>query len=292
MSTLQRSLAALLALAATGLQAGIADLAPSYNVKLVQGEYRFDNSKTDYAALKWKSTVAAGKYYLLEFRASAEKNGELTVDLRGFPEKSSDLYGKYTVSPGIELYRIYFYSPAAAELACRIFTGNSIKLSGLQLRELQPAELARLETGSLNDQFFFLRRPTGTALESVEAKDSLEGGRAVRYTLLAADGIPLTSRDFPLLPNRDYELSFWCRGPAGLLMNVRVDGWAPGRKHWYLTREFRLENDEYQLYRIPFRTPEDVDRFLGRGRLILTLKTTQGAIEIKGLTLLAKPAEK
>ena len=292
MTTLQRSFSALLALVATGLQAELADLTPSYNVKRSQGEYRFDNSKTDYAALKWKSTVAAGKYYLLEFRASAEKNGELSVDLRGFPEKSSDLFGKYTVSTGTELYRVYFYSPAAAELTCRIFTGNSIKLSGLQLRELQPAELARLETGSLNDRFYFLRRPTGATLESVDAKDSLEGGKAVRYTLLAPDGTALTSRDFPLLPDREYELSFWGKGTAGMLMSARVDGWAPGRKHWYLLREFKLENDEYQLYQIPFRTPADVDRFLGRGRLILTLKTTQAAMGIKGLTLIMKPAEK
>ena len=56
--------------------------------------------------------------------------------------------------------------------------------------------------------------------------------------------------------------------------------------------KFKLENDEYQLYRIPFRTPDDVNRFLGRGRLILTLKTTQATIEIKGLTLVRKPAEK
>ncbi len=292
MTTLQRSFSALLALVATGLQAELADLTPSYNVKRSQGEYRFDNSKTDYAALKWKSTVAAGKYYLLEFRASTEKNGELSVDLRGFPEKSSDLFGKYTVSTGTELYRVYFYSPAAAELTCRIFTGNSIKLSGLRLRELQPAELARLETGSLNDQFYFLRRPTGATLESVNAKDSLEGGKAVRYTLLAPDGTALTSRDFPLQPNGDYELSFWCKGTAGLLMNVRIDGWASGRKHWYLTREFKLENNEYLLYRIPFRTPDDVNRFLGRGRLILTLKTTQATIEIKGLTLIRKIEKK
>ena len=292
MTTLQRSLAALLALTATGLQAELVELTPSYNVKLVQNEYRFDNSRTNYAALKWKSTVAAGKYYLLEFRASAEKNGELVVDLRGFPEKSGDLYGKYTVSPETGLYRVYFYSPAAAELACRINSGNSIRLSGLQFRELQPAELARIETGPLNDQFYYLRRPTGATLASVADRDSLEGGRALRYTLLAADGMRLESRDFPLLPDREYELAFWCKGTAGLLMQARVDGWAAGRKHWYLNKEFKLENDEYQLYKISFRTPEDVNRFLGRGRLILTLKTTQAAIEIKGLTLLLKPAEK
>ena len=292
MTTLQRSLAALLALTATGLQAELVELTPSYNVKLVQNEYRFDNSRTNYAALKWKSTVAAGKYYLLEFRASAEKNGELVVDLRGFPEKSGDLYGKYTVSPETGLYRVYFYSPAAAELACRINSGNSIRLSGLQFRELQPAELARIETGPLNDQFYYLRRPTGATLASVADRDSLEGGRALRYTLLAADGMRLESRDFPLLPDREYELAFWCKGTAGLLMQARVDGWAAGRKHWYLNKEFKLENDEYQLYKISFRTPEDVNRFLGRGRLILTLKTTQATIEIKGLTLIRKIEKK
>ena len=283
---------AVLLFSGAALFADISGIVPSYNVKLSDGVYSFDNSKTNYAALKWEAPVEAGKHYLLEFHVTSEKQAELMFDLRGFQDNACNLFNRYAVVPGSEQYRVYFYAPAAAKLSFKLFSRDSLKLSGLKFQAMSDAELQRIDTQSLASQFYYLRRENGAKVESVADRDSILGGRAVRYTLLAADGMPLTSRDIPLQPDRNYELSFWCKGPAGLQMHVRVDGWASGRKHWYLTREFKLENDEYQLYRIPFRTPDDVNRFLGRGRLILTLKTTQATIEIKGLTLVRKPAEK
>ena len=80
-------------------------IVPSYNVKLSDGVYSFDNSKTNYAALKWEAPVEAGKHYLLEFHVTSEKQAELMFDLRGFQDNACNLFNRYAVAPGSEQYR-------------------------------------------------------------------------------------------------------------------------------------------------------------------------------------------
>lgn len=286
------SFPAVLAFSGTVLFADISGIVTSYNVKHSNGVYSLDNKKTSYAALKWQTGVKAEKYYMLEFRVSSKKQTEVSFDMRGFQDSVYNVFNKYAVVPGTGLYRVYFYAPATTELSFRLFSGDSIKLFAMKFQELSAADLKHIETKGLASQFYCLRKENGAKIETVADKDSLEGGYAIRYTLQTAGGPSLDSRQFPLLPNMEYELSFWCKGPAGLTILAHVNGWASKRKHWYISRKFKLANDEYQLYKINFRTPEDVDRILGRGQLNIFLKTANASIDIKGLSLIMKSEEK
>lgn len=286
------SISAVLAFSGAVLFADISGIVTSYNVKHSNGVYSLDNKKSSYAALKWQTCVKAEKYYMLEFRVSSKKQAEVKLDMQGFQDSVYNVLNKYAAAPGSGLYRAYFYAPATAGLSFRLFSGDSIRLSDLKFQELSTVDLKHIETKGLASQFYCLRKENGAKIETVADKDSLEGGHAIRYTLLTAGGPSLDSRNFPLLPNTEYELSFWCKGPAGLTILAHVNGWASKRKHWYISRNFKLANDEYQLYKINFRTPEDVDRILGRGHLNIFLKTANASIDIKGLSLVMKSAEK
>ena len=180
---------AVLLFSGAALFADISGIVPSYNVKLSDGVYSFDNSKTNYAALKWEAPVEAGKHYLLEFHVTSEKQAELMFDLRGFQDNACNLFNRYAVAPGSEQYRVYFYAPAAAKLSFKLFSRDSLKLSELKFQAMSDAELQRIDTQSLASQFYYLRRENGAKVESVADRDSILGGRAVRYTLLAADGL-------------------------------------------------------------------------------------------------------
>ncbi len=168
---------AVLLFSGAALFADIPGIVPSYNVKLSDGVYSFDNSKTNYAALKWEAPVEAGKHYLLEFHVTSEKQAELMFDLRGFQDNACNLFNRYAVAPGSEQYRVYFYAPAAAKLSFKLFSRDSLKLSGLKFQVMSDAELQRIDTQSLASQFYYLRRENGAKVESVADRDSILGGR-------------------------------------------------------------------------------------------------------------------
>ena len=130
------------------------------------------------------------------------------------------------------------------------------------------------------------RRGGGDAaglLEIVKAHNHANGGQALKITkksgLSNFNRLRVQTKNLDFKANATYQISGWFKGDREGLAQIQLTSpWEKNKKHWYKSKDFRVEK-EWKRFSFQFIVPEaSADSTLSSGKLYLTFGLFQNSL--------------
>ena len=243
------------------------------------GSIQLNSKKGAWCALQKKVALKKG-YYRISFDHNAPAGVVMKINASLTSKKDFGReYADLAADGSNHTLAGYIFLPEDDTLKINIFAdGNgNIDVRNIRLEPFAAGDLT-LEISDKASPFWgpqWAYRNTKYKFGYVDADDHIDGGKALRIRPEGGKAAIFQSFHFPVLPGKNYEMTFWLKASADVRAVLHVDGWVNGEgvRHWYKTAGVRL-GKEWQEFKLAFTSPEDN---CYRGMMCLKIALPDGA---------------
>lgn len=241
--------------------------------KSENGEMTFNGSR--FARLSATLPLEKGVFYKFCWEArSAKPDGGKCVFLI-IRDKRLALGHPLTANGEWQKNSVWFYSKTSGD--ARVYFDVPEKkdanweLRGFSIRRYTPQEVEKLVwrdnfgSGSLPVNFYLKKETPGNSLKIIKDDSFLSGTQSLVFEVGASTPRPdgIRSHYLPLLPGKNYLLTFWGKSGRDLIMQPGISLWAPSGhqgKHFTSLKKFAFI-PEWKKYTMEFTVPENASEY-------------------------------
>lgn len=237
-------------------------------------EYVLKYGGSGWPGLQIKAGVEPGKHYQVSWRMmGSEVDSGAPVKLA--VDAGIKFNNSYVITTGWIKYYGFLFSGERQEIKLTLHmspgTERTIRIKDLILEEVTPERFKEnlFPGGEFEDSSGLASgwtKASGTEKlisRIEESRDFLSGSRSM--VLAPGDGgkggMAVNSIYIPVLPGKQFQMSFWAKGEG--VLSANIDGWSPAKhsgRHFYKGAAFNVEGD-WKQFSFSADIPENLEEY-------------------------------
>ena len=241
--------------------------------------------------LKTAEPLKPNTLYRITFEAksSAPKDvfcGFLSV-IQG---KKHRLYTRFYPTANFKKYTCYFNSGKPSQESPSIYF-NPTSAFQLEVRNIRLDEMTDdllygknlIAWGDFEEgnAFRAYDKKMNGLVKIVDSANFISGEKSLMLDCPAGKSVMITSGYLPAIPGKEIEVKFYAKSDSPAKIQVSLDWWMGGTKHFYRLFQFKTEK-EWKEYSLKYKVPEDIGKYPALSRNLMTALYVSGQSSAKG----------
>ena len=106
-------------------------------------------------------------------------------------------------------------------------------------------------------------------MKIVDSANFISGVKSLMLDCPEGKAIMVSSGYLPAIPGKEIEVKFYAKSEEPAKIQISLDWWMSGVKHFYRTSQFKIEK-EWKEYSLKYKVPEEFDKFPALLRNLMT----------------------